>query len=67
MHNELHLPEFQWQNGYGAFAVSYSNIETVKAYIANQVQHHQTLSFQDEFREFLRRHGLEWDELYIWD
>jgi REP-associated tyrosine transposase len=67
VHDELRFHEFQWQNGYGAFAVSYSNIDQVKTYIANQEQHHPTISFQDEFREFLRRHGLEWDEQYVWD
>jgi hypothetical protein len=54
-------------NGYGAFAVSYSQIDQVKSYLANQQQHHARLSFQDEFRELLRRHDLEWDERYVWD
>jgi len=67
VHEELRIPEFQWQSGYGAFAVSYSNIDQVKTYIANQEQHHRSVSFQDEFREFLRRHGLGWDEQYVWD
>jgi putative transposase len=67
IHDEIKFPEFQWQNGYGAFAVSYSNIEQVKTYIANQESHHQTLTFQDEFRELLTRHGLEWDERYVWN
>jgi putative transposase len=67
MHNELSLPDFRWQDGYGAFAVSYSNIDSVKLYLANQAQHHAHKTFQDEFLEFLRRHDLEWDERYIWD
>jgi REP element-mobilizing transposase RayT len=58
---------FQWQQGYGAFAVSASNIEAVKAYCENQADHHRGRSFQDEFRELLRRHGLEWNERYVWD
>ena len=66
-HEELKIPEFRWQDGYGAFAVSYSNLEQVKAYLANQAEHHRVISFQDEFRELLRRHHLEWDEKYIWD
>ena len=49
---------FAWQNGYGAFSVSLSNIEAVKQYIANQAEHHRTKSFQEEYVEFLRRHGL---------
>jgi putative transposase len=67
VHEELRLDDFQWQTGYGAFAVSYSNIDAVKAYFANQERHHRAQSFQDEFRELLRRHELEWDERYVWD
>jgi REP element-mobilizing transposase RayT len=67
IHEELPLSDFQWQAGYGAFAVSYSNIDAVKQYIANQEDHHRVRTFQDEFREILRRHGLEWDERYVWD
>lgn len=59
--------QFAWQAGYGAFAVSKSNVEAVKAYIANQEKHHQHQEFQDEFREFLLRHEIEWDERYVWD
>lgn len=60
-------PRFYWQSGYGAFSVSASNEEQVTKYIANQEEHHRERSFQDEFREFLRRHGIEWDERYVWD
>lgn len=67
LRDTLGLPAFQWQSGYGAFAVSYSQLDQVKAYLANQEQHHQKLSFQDEFLEFLRRHQLEWDERNVWD
>jgi len=61
------LQAFQWQNGYGAFSVSQSNVETVRRYIANQKQHHQKTSFQDELRKFLEKHNLEYDERYLWD
>ena len=67
VHDELGMREFQWQEGYGAFAVSHSNVEQVKAYIANQAEHHLVTTFQDEFRELLRRYDLEWDERYAWD
>ena len=68
VHDEFpNAGEFWWQTGYGAFAVSYSNIEAVKAYIANQEEHHQTMTFQDEFRAFLRKHEIEFDERYLWD
>ena len=59
--------EFHWQSGYGIFSVSESNCEKVKAYIANQVEHHKKVSFQDEFRTLCRRHGIEIDERYVWD
>jgi REP element-mobilizing transposase RayT len=59
--------DFAWQAGYGAFSVSASWVEEVKKYIQNQPQHHQRMSFQDEFRELCRRHGLELDEQYAWD
>ena|SRR5688572_17354439 len=59
IHDELRISEFQWQEGYGAFAVSYSNIDSVKPYLATQEQHHRCLTFQEEFREVLRRHNLE--------
>jgi putative transposase len=61
------LKPFQWQSGYGIFSVSESNVEQVKRYIANQEQHHEKMTFQDEFREICSRHGIEIDERYVWD
>ena len=58
---------FAWQNGYGAFSVSSSLATTVERYIAKQEVHHRKVSFQDEFRAFCRRHGVEFDERYVWD
>lgn len=58
---------FQWQTGYGAFSVSRSGSEIVKKYISNQKEHHQNRSFQDEFRAFLKKHEIEYDENYVWD
>jgi REP element-mobilizing transposase RayT len=58
---------FYWQKGYGAFSVSPSNVEQVKAYIEHQEEHHRTMTFQEEFRALLRRHQIEWDERYVWD
>ena len=60
------LREFAWQEGYGAFTVSKSNLEFVVAYIQNQRAHHQHRSFQEEYREFLQKHGVEYDERYVW-
>ena len=58
---------FGWQAGYGAFAVSYSNLESVKQYIARQAEHHRVKTFQEEFIEFLKRHDIEYDERYLWE
>jgi REP element-mobilizing transposase RayT len=61
------LADFEWQNGYGIFSIGYSQIEVARQYIANQEAHHQTVSFQDEFRDFLRQYAVEFDERYVWD
>ena len=61
------LHDFAWQNGYGIFSIGFSQIETVKKYIAGQEQHHLHVSFQDEFREFLKRYEIEFDERYVWE
>ncbi|WP_020469893.1 IS200/IS605 family transposase [Zavarzinella formosa] len=61
------LQSFCWQAGYGAFSVSQSNGRHVRDYIQNQAVHHQRQTFQEEYREILRRHELEWDEQYVWD
>ena len=58
---------FYWQNGYGAFSVSQSAINTVKKYIANQKEHHRKKTFKEEYVEFLERYEIEYDEKYIWD
>ncbi len=62
---ELH--DFAWQSGYGVFSVSVSNIETVKSYIKEQGEHHKKLTFQEEYRLLLKKHGIEWDEQYVWE
>ena len=59
------LASFAWQDGFGAFTVSRSNLEDVQKYIANQVEHHKTVSFYDEYKLFLVRHGIEFDEKYL--
>ncbi|MCC6794656.1 MAG: IS200/IS605 family transposase [Candidatus Hydrogenedentes bacterium] len=59
--------KFQWQAGYGVFSVSFSSMDKVKNYIAGQEEHHKKQTFQDELRQLLRKHEIEWDERYIWD
>jgi len=58
---------FAWQAGYGAFSVSRSNLHQVRRYVESQREHHRCVTFQDEFREFLRRHGIGFDERHVWD
>ena len=59
--------EFAWQSGYGAFSVSSSAVPDVIRYIDNQAEHHRSRPFREELVEFLRRHGIEYDECYIWE
>jgi REP-associated tyrosine transposase len=58
---------FLWQRGYGAFSVSPSQLDAVLQYVETQQEHHRTRTFQEEFRDLLRRHGVNFDERYVWD
>ena len=58
---------FHWQSGYGAFSVSQSNVAQVVKYIAEQKEHHRRHTFQEEFRAFLKRYQVPYDERYVWD
>lgn len=58
---------FGWQRGYGAFTVSESNLEMVKAYIRNQQEHHRRMTYKDEFRFLLMKHRVQFDEEDLWD
>src|ERR1022692_1463457 len=65
-----HFPNqksFAWQIGYGAFSVSHSNLAEVEKYIANQEQHHRTVSFQEEFVVLLKKHEIQYDERFLWE
>ena len=64
---ERGIADFAWQSGYGIFSVSASQVETARRYIADQEDHHRTISFQDEYRKLLRRHGIKFDERFVWD
>jgi len=59
--------KFHWQAGYGAFSVSKSHVSEVQNYIMRQEQHHKRKTFQDEFRAFLKKYEIEYDERYVWD
>jgi len=59
--------DFAWQNGYGAFSVSESNVPAVTRYIASQEEHHKKLTFQQEYIAFLKKNKVAYDERYIWE
>ena len=57
---------FAWQEGYGAFSVSVSHVRDTVAYIGRQAEHHRRALFEDEFRQFLRKHRIGFDEQHVW-
>ena len=59
--------KFHRQGGYGAFSVSQSHLNQVINYFERQEQHHRRVSFQDEYRAFLKKYDIEYDERYVWD
>jgi len=61
------LAGFSWQRGYGCFSVGPTDLDSLCAYIDQQDQHHLTRTFQEEFRMFLKKYGVEYDEAYVWD
>lgn len=60
-----HALDFSWQEGYGAFSVSASNLPAVKRYIANQEKHHRKITFEDEFVALLEKHGIDYDPRFV--
>ncbi len=59
--------DFAWQNGYGVFSVSQSNVDDVRKYVERQAEHHKKRNFKAEFREFCERYNVAIDERYVWD
>ncbi len=59
--------DFAWQSGYAAYSVSASNVEAVRDYINNQREHHKTMTFEEEYLAFLKKHGIEYDPRYVFD
>jgi hypothetical protein len=58
--------EFAWQEEYGAFSVSVSQLDKTVAYIKGQEKHHRRMTFQEEFLALLDKHCIEYDERYLW-
>ena len=59
--------DFAWQEKYGAFSVSVSQLENIVGYIQGQEKHHRRMTFQEEFAALLKKHRIEYDERYLWD
>ena len=59
--------KFAWQVGYGAFSFGRSQLQTVIQYIENQKEHHRKVTFEEEYLEFLKKYGVQYDERYVWD
>jgi len=66
-HGNVVFKGFAWQKGYGVFSVSASRKRAVADYIDRQMSHHKRQSFRDEYRAFLKKHGVVFDERYVWD
>jgi REP element-mobilizing transposase RayT len=58
---------FAWQSGYGAFSIGQSGYDDLRKYIQTQKEHHKKVTFQDEYRAFLKKYCIAYDEKYLWD
>lgn len=59
--------KFSWQEGYGAFSYSHSQMDNVYNYILNQEEHHKTKTFKQEYIQFLNSYGINYDEKYLFE
>jgi hypothetical protein len=59
--------KFEWQDGFGAFSYSKSQLDTVVKYILNQAEHHKKVSFQKEYLEFLKKFEIDYKDEYLFD
>ncbi|MEW6774601.1 MAG: IS200/IS605 family transposase [Bacteroidota bacterium] len=65
--NKLSKFKFSWQEGYGAFSYSHSQIDAVAKYILNQKEHHRKVTFKEEYVDFLKKFEIEYDEKYLFN
>ena len=65
--NNLTKKTFSWQEGYGVFSYSKSQVDTVVKYILNQAEHHKKRTFREEYVDFLQKFEIEYDEKYLFD
>ena len=66
MHETCGMKDFEWQQGYGAFSIGWTQVPVTLAYLAGQKEHHQKHDFQAEFIAFLKKHSIEYDPRYVW-
>ncbi len=66
MHDELRLPGFAWQEGFGAFTFNAKDVENVRAYVDTQMEHHRVKTFQEEYVAMLERGLVTYDDKYLW-
>ena len=64
---EKGIEDFDWQDGYGAFSLSYNGFQGVKKYILNQENHHKNKFYKDEMRSLYKKYKIDFDEKYVWD
>ena len=62
-----HQERFAWQDGYGAFGVSESNLAAVVKYIHSQKEHHRKMTFEEEYLALLKEHGIDFDPRFVFD
>ncbi len=65
--NKFSKYKFSWQEGYGAFSYSHSQIDSVVKYIMNQKEHHKKITFREEYIDFLKKYEIEHDEKFLFD
>jgi putative transposase len=66
-HKKFVRGKFSWQEGYGAFSYSHSQVEVVYKYILNQDKRHEKKTFKEEYFEFLKKYEVEYNEKYLFD
>jgi hypothetical protein len=68
LHNKKYISgKFSWQDGYGAFTYSKSQIDNVVKYVLNQPEHHRKLTFKEEYLSFLNKFEVDYDPKYLFD
>ena len=67
--NDSKLPKFKfsWQEGFGAFSYSHSQLDSVITYVMNQKEHHKKKTFKEEYTDFLKQFNVEYDEQYLFE